>query len=75
MKKIINGLLYNTQTAEMIYVDEATNRKYYKTEKGNYFLFYPNGEMVPKTEEDVKEYLGTKDVKKYIELFGKVEEA
>lgn len=75
MKKIINGLLYNTQTAETIYIDETTNRKYYKTEKGNYFLLYPNGEIVPKTEDDIKEYLGNNNTNKYIELFGKVEEA
>ena len=55
MKKIINGLLYNTQTSEIIYVDEMTNRKIFRTEKGNFFLFYPNGEIVPKTKEDIKE--------------------
>lgn len=75
MKKIINGLLYNTQTSEIIYVDEMTNRKIFRTEKGNFFLFYPNGEIVPKTKEDIKEYLGLNDTEKYIELFGDVEEA
>ena len=66
MKKIINGLLYNTQTSEIIYVDEMTNRKIFRTEKGNFFLFYPNGEIVPKTKEDIKEYLGLNDTEKYI---------
>lgn len=75
MKKIINGLLYNTQNSEIIYVDEMTNRKIFRTEKGNFFLFYPNGEIVPKTKEDIKEYLGLNDTEKYIELFGDVEEA
>lgn len=75
MKKIINGLLYNTKTSEIIYVDEMTNRKIFRTEKGNFFLFYPNGEIVPKTKEDIKEYLGLNDTDKYIELFGDVEEA
>ena len=69
MKKIINGLLYNTESSEIIYVDEMTNRKIFRTEKGNFFLFYPNGEIVPKTKEDIKEYLGLNDTEKYIELF------
>jgi hypothetical protein len=52
-----------------------TNRKIFRTEKGNFFLFYPNREIVPKTKEDIKEYLGLNDTEKYIELFGDVEEA
>lgn len=30
---------------------------------------------MPKTKEDIKEYLGLNDTEKYIELFGDVEEA
>lgn len=75
MKKIIKGLLYDTDTSENIYLDEMTNRRIFKTAKGNYFLMYPNGEIIPKTEEEVKEYIGQHDVKKYVEIFGKVEEA
>lgn len=75
MKKIVNGKLYDTSTSEEIYVDEWSNRHIFKTQKGNYFLLYGNGEIVPKTEDEIKEYLGEHDVEKYIELFGEVEDA
>ena len=75
MKKIINGKMYDTDTCEEIYLDEMNNRRIFQTKKGNYFLLYPNGELVPKTEDEIKEFLGNNDTNKYIELFGEVEEA
>ena len=75
MKKIINGKMYDTDTSDEIYLDEMNNRRIFQTKKGNYFLLYPNGELVPKTEDEIKELLGNNDTNKYIELFGKVEEA
>ena len=75
MKRIIDNLLYDTNTAEVIHVEEATKRVLYKAPNGNFFMFYPVGEIVPKTEESTKEYLGKYNVEKYIELFGEPEEA
>lgn len=75
MKKIINGKMYDTDTSEEIYLDEMNNRRVFQTKKGNYFLLYPNGELVTKTEDEIKEFLGNNDTNKYIELFGEVEEA
>ena len=75
MKKIINNLLYDTELSELVYHDEVKNRRWYKTPKGNYFVFYGTGEITPKTEENVKEYLGRNNVDKYIELFGEPQEA
>ena len=75
MKKIIDGKMYDTETSEIIYINEYTNRRMYRTRKGNYFFMYPNGEIVPKTEDEVKIFLGENDTDKYIELFGNVEEA
>lgn len=75
MKKIIDGKMYDTSTAELIFVVEDSNRKWYKTKKGNYFLLYPNGEIIAKTEDEVKEFLGEKSIEKYIQLFGEVEDA
>lgn len=75
MKRVINDLLYDTDTATLIYTDQDTNRKLYKTPNGKFFTLYPTGEIRAKSEEATKEYLGRYDVKKYIELFGEPEEA
>lgn len=75
MKRIINGLLYDTEDSTLIYVDEMNNRKLYQTKNGNFFTLYPTGEIQPKTEEATKEYLGRYDADKYIEIFGEVDEA
>lgn len=75
MQKIVNGLLYDTKAAEIVYVEEDTKRVLYKTLNGNFFTLYANGEIIPKTEESAKQYIGKHSVKKYIELFGEIERA
>ena len=75
MKRIIDNLLYDTDTAELIYTEEGTARRLYKTPNGNFFTLYQTGEIRPKSIEDTKEYLGRHSVEKYIELFGEPKEA
>lgn len=75
MQRIINGLLYDTKTATVVHIDESNNRILYVTANNNFFMLFPNGEIVPKTEQSAKDYLGKHDVVKYIELFGEPEEA
>lgn len=75
MKKIIKGLLYDTEDSELIYIDEDKRRMLYMTKNKHFFTLYNNGEIVPKSVEDTKEYLGSVDVEKYIEIFGEPEEA
>lgn len=75
MKRVINGLLYDTNTATVVHVEEHTKRILYHTVNDNFFMFYPTGEIVPKTTESAKDYLGKYNVKKYIELFGEPREA
>ena len=75
MQRVIDGLLYDTDTAEIIHIEEDTKRILYMTHNHNFFMFYPTGEIVPKTEQSAKDYLGKYDVEKYIELFGEPEEA
>ena len=73
MKRVINGLLYDT--ANLILTEEDTKRKLYKTPNGNFFTLYSTGEIRAKTEEATKDYLGRYDVEKYIEVFGEPREA
>lgn len=75
MQRVIDGLLYDTDTAIIIHIEENTKRRLYQTLNGNFFMFYPTGEIVPKTEDSTKDYLGKYNVEKYIELFGEPEEA
>lgn len=75
MKRVINDLLYDTDTADLIFIEEDTNRKLYKTPNGNFFTLYPTGEIRAKTGEATKDYLGRYDVEKYIEVFGEPREA
>lgn len=78
MKRIIDGKMYDTDTATRVYEEVVfgKRRTLYITKHGAWFLFYHSKkEIVPKTEDEVKEYLGEKDVDKYIEYFGEVPEA
>lgn len=75
MQRVINGLLYDTQNATVVHTDQNNNRVLYVTANNNFFMLYPNGEIVPKTEQSAKDYLGKYNVEKYIELFGEPQEA
>ena len=75
MQRVVNGLLYDTANATVVHMEEDTKRMLYHTSNGNFFMFYPTGEIVPKTKESAQDYLGKYNVEKYIELFGQPQEA
>ena len=75
MQRVVNGLLYDTANAEIVHMEEDTKRILYHTSNDNFFMFYPTGEIVPKTKQSAMDYLGKCNVEKYIELFGQPEEA
>ena len=75
MKRVVNDLLYDTETSELLYTEVDTQRKLYRTQNNHFFTFYKNGEIVPKSEEDTKDYLGRVDVDTYIKVFGQPEKA
>lgn len=75
MQRVIDELLYDTETAIVVHIEEKTKRVLYQAPNGNFFMFFPTGEIVPKTEESTKDYLGKYNVPKYIELFGEPQEA
>ena len=74
MKKILNNLLYDTTESKEVWND-TKGKVYYKTSKGNYFVVINDKEINPISEETMKEILGNYDVDKYVEFFGKPEEA
>lgn len=75
MKRIINNILYDTDTAELLYYDKAKNVKYYRTPVQHlYFIFYSKGEFVSVDEASIKKFLGECDIEKYIEIFGEPQE-
>ena len=74
-RRIIKGVLYDTETSTLIYFDEDKRRSYYVTPKNKYFVVFATGEIQVKTTDSIKELLGERDIDKYIELFGKPEEA
>lgn len=58
MQRVVNGLLYDTANATVVHMEEDTKRILYHTTNGNFFMFYPTGEIVPKTKESAQDYLG-----------------
>ena len=73
MKAIINGLLYDTEKANLI-CEPDEHHTMYMTEKGNLFMLY-NGVISCADNETLKKFLAEELPDKYIELFGEVEEA
>ena len=74
MQRIINGFLYDTETADLIYTDTDTGRRYYATNNYRYFVALSNGLIMTVSVDTVKMLLGTYDIPKYIELFGEPKE-
>ena len=76
-KKIIDGLLYDTEKATLIWQDDKSRQRrlYFKTDNGHYFCLYGTSKINPMSEDSIKELLGEKAVDVYLELFPTPEEA
>lgn len=74
MKQIIDGFLYDTDTAEQIYLETQRNVGYYMTSKRKFFVAYSTGEIRVVDENFVRDFLGKNDINKYIEIFGEPQE-
>ena len=75
MKRIIDGLLYDTEKSTLIFTDTDSRRNYYVTKGGKFFVAYRTGEIAVKSEDSIKELLGMYDYDKYVEIFGEPTEA
>ena len=86
VKAIIDGKLYDTKKAELII--ETNEKAIFRTENENYFMakveygrtqygtdVYQYFDIEKIDENYLKQFLGKYFVDKYIELFGKVEDA
>lgn len=74
MKKIANGLLYDTDKAEKIM--ECDLHSVYKTANGRLFMMHDVLDQITCTDMDlIKTFIGENNVDLYIELFGTVQEA
>ena len=70
MKAIIKEKLYDTTTSKVIYVGDM--EALYKTQNGAYFRTSSEG-IQPMEIEEVKKYLGIKDVDAYVKEFDSVD--
>lgn len=74
MKKIVNGLLYDTDKAEKIM--ECRSHIVYKTANGRLFITHDVLDQITCTDMDsIKTFIGENNADLYIELFGAVREA
>lgn len=74
MQRIIDGYIYDTEKAILLYTEQNRNTKYYKTPNGRFFVFYANDEFQVVGESFMKDFLGKYDIAKYIEIFGEPQE-
>lgn len=73
MKQIKNGLLYHTDKSRLLWKSWLMNKQLYISPNGILFMVW-GGEISNTNQESLKEFLGTINPDKYIELFGEVEE-
>lgn len=74
MRIIRDNLLYDTDKSELIHKDIIIDESLYMTK--NKRLFRIRWGRIPNdTQEELKNYLGSVNPNKYIELFGEVEDA
>jgi len=79
MKRIINGRMFDTKTAEKIFTvktesSRAVNYYIYKTPKLGVYFTYGGGNDIELISHDcVKNILGKDDIESYIREFGEPE--
>ena len=83
MNKVVNGKMYNTETAQMLakaYVSEICQQTLYRKRTGEYFLYteeevYGNLSIKPLTLSEAKKW-AEKELEgtKYEEIFGDIED-
>lgn len=82
MVKMINGLLWDTKKAELVFsyvakgsFDSAENQMLYRTEKGRFFLVCNNVIVMIFSEPKAKDFVYSRTPNCYTKIFGTIEEA
>lgn len=80
MKKVINNLLYDTETAELIISEPDPSgglikRLYQTPNKAFFFLYIQSNEIQPITRDECREWLGLFNYDAYVKVFGEPEHA
>ena len=81
MKRIVNGKLYDTDTAELVCLSKISlfSERLYRTKKGRYFIYDKFGSVEyikPLNEDETFEWLSKHNPDKAVELFSeRIEEA
>jgi len=81
MKRIVNGKLYDTNTAELVCQSKIAlfENRLYRTKKGRYFVYEKIGDIEdikPLNEDETFEWLSKHNPDKAMELFAeRIEEA
>jgi len=74
MKRIVNGLMYDTDTAELVCQSNIARfvNRLFRTKKGRYFVYEKIGDIEdikPLNEDETFEWLSKHNPDKAIELF------
>lgn len=80
MKKVINNLLYDTDTAKLIISEAAPDgtlikRLYVTDNRAFFFLMIKSDEIKPITEAECREWLGLFNYQAYVNVFGEPQKA
>lgn len=80
MKKVINNLLYDTDTAKLIVSEAAPDgslikRLYVTDNRAFFFLMVKSDEIKPITEAECREWLGLFSYQAYVNVFGEPQKA
>lgn len=79
-KKVINNLLYDTETATLIVSETAKDgslikRLYMTKNRGFFFLIIASDEIKPISEAECREWLGLFSYQAYVNVFGEPQKA
>ena len=74
MQRILDGYIYDTDKAILLWFDESNGRRYFATPNSRYFVVFPTGEFKVVTVDFVKSILGIHDIARYKEVFGEPKE-